>query len=261
MDSGFRSRRKGSHMGDNMSQTDKDRPANLDRRGFLKSVGIGGTALLGAGARPRNRFDSAVRQRAGNEPGVMSPNEDLMQEHALLNRVLLIYEEAVRRLEARKDLDPDILKRSAQIIQHFIEQYHERLEEDYVFPRFERAGKLLDLVPVLREQHKAGRVLTGTIISSSTAQVFADPAGRKKLTDSLSSFIRMYRPHESREGSVLFPAFRNLIPAGEFQELGEMFEKKEHELLGPEGFEGQVQTVAGLEQQLGIYAISQFTPK
>ena len=46
----------------------------------------------------------------------MSHNEDIRQEHALLNRVLLIYEEA------------------AQIIQHFIERYHEKLEEDHVFP-------------------------------------------------------------------------------------------------------------------------------
>jgi len=244
-----------------MNQTDEKWTAVFNRRRFLKSAGLGGAAFLGAGALAGVRPDFVARPGADEDAGVMSPNEDLMQEHALLNRVLLIYVEAVRRLEGQKALDPNLLKRSAQIIQHFIEQYHEILEEDHVFHRFEKAGKLLDLVAVLREQHKAGRVLTEAIILSSTAQVFADPAGRKKLTAALSSFIRMYRPHESREGSVLFPAFRDLVPAREFQELGEMFEKKEHELLGAEGFEGQVQTVAGLEQQLGIYAISQFTPR
>jgi hemerythrin-like domain-containing protein len=191
----------------------------------------------------------------------MSPNEDLMQEHALLNRVLLIYEEAIRRLNGQKSLDPELLRKSAQMIQNFIERYHEKLEEDFVFPRFEKAGKFLDLVAVLREQHKAGRVLTEAIIASSTAQVFADPAGRERLTAALSSFIRMYRPHEAREGSALFPAFRELVPAREFEELGEMFEEKEHDLLGPEGFEGQVRAAAGLEQKLGIYEIAQFTPK
>jgi hypothetical protein len=76
----------------------------------------------------------------------------------------------------------------------------------------------------------------------------------------ISSFIKMYRPHESREGSVLFPAFRDIVPAEEFQALGEMFEKKEHELLGAEGFEGQVQAVAEIEKQLGIYELSRYTP-
>lgn len=244
-----------------MVQMSKNYPANMDRRGFLKSAGAGGAAFLGAGALSWGRPERAPVPRAGDEPGVMSPNEDLMQEHALLDRVLLIYEEAVRRLEGQKALDPDLLMRSARVIRNFIEQYHEKLEEGHVFPRFQQAGRMTDLVAVLLEQHKAGRALTEAILSSSTARVFADPAGRKKLRAAILSFIRMYRPHAAREGSVLFPAFRNLLPAAEFQDLGAMFEKKEHEILGPEGFEGQVQVVAGLERQLGTYAISQFTPK
>jgi hemerythrin-like domain-containing protein len=197
----------------------------------------------------------------GSQPAPMSPNEDLMQEHALLSRVLLVYEEAIRLLEGQKDPDPESLNRSAEIIQHFVEGYHERLEEDYVFPRFEKAGKLVELVTVLREQHKAGRNLTQSIIGLSTAAAFKNSSERKTLASLLSSFIRMYQPHKSREGSVLFPAFRDLLPSQEFEELGDLFEKKEHELLGAEGFEGQVRAVAGLEKQLGIYELSQYTPR
>jgi hemerythrin-like domain-containing protein len=244
-----------------MGQMNKNRPAKMGRRRFLKSAGVGGAAFLGLGAASGNHLNPLLIQSAESEPGVMSPNEDLMQEHALLSRVLLIYEEAGRRLEGQQALDPDLLKRPAQIIRNFIEQYHEKLEEDHVFPRFEKAGKLVELVRVLLEQHKAGRVLTDSIISSSTQVGFADPAGRKRLIATLSAFIRMYRPHAAREGSVLFPAFRDIVPAQEFQTLGEMFEKREHEILGPEGFEGQVQIVAGLEKQLGIHDLSQFTPK
>jgi hemerythrin-like domain-containing protein len=233
----------------------------MDRRRFLKSAGVGGAAVLGLGAASWYHPNPVLVQGAGSEPGVMSPNEDLMQEHALLSRVLLIYEEAGRRLEEKRALDPDLLKRAAEIIRNFIEQYHEKLEEDHVFPRFEKAGKLVDLVNVLLEQHKAGRVLTDSIISSSTQAGFADLAERKRLKAALSAFIRMYRPHAAREGSVLFPAFRDLVPAEEFQTLGEMFEKREHETLGPEGFEGQVRIVAGLEKQLGIYDLSQFSPR
>src|SRR5207302_4790012 len=41
--------------------------------------------------------------------------------------------------------------------------YHEKLEEDYLFPRFEKAHKLVDLTTVLRAQHQAGRRLTDRI--------------------------------------------------------------------------------------------------
>src|SRR5438552_1534910 len=43
--------------------------------------------------------------------------------------------------------------------------------------------------------------------------------------------------------------------------LGEDFEKKEDELFGEDGFEKVVGQVAGIEQQLGIYDLAQFTPK
>jgi hemerythrin-like domain-containing protein len=243
-----------------MNRTHEKRGRGLDRREFLKATALGGLAFVAAGPLAGNPAGLKACSGRENETPVMSPNEDLMQEHALLNRVLLIYEEAARRLEGQKTLDPDVLAKSAKIIRHFIEKYHEKLEEDYVFPRFERAGKLLELVSVLRAQHEAGRALTERIISVATPEVFSNPAERKKLAADLSSFVRMYRPHEAREGSVLFPAFRELMPAREFQGLGEMFEKKEHELLGPEGFEGQVQVVASLEKQLGIHELSRFSP-
>ncbi len=70
----------------------------------------------------------------------------------------------------------------------------------------------------------------------------------------------MYRPHEAREGSVVFPAFRELIPEKELREMGEMFERKEHELLGAEGYEGMVAQVASIEKDLGLYELAQFTP-
>jgi len=226
-----------------------------ERRGFLKSVGIAGLSAIGM----KSLLGRSLA--FGAEPGFMSPNEDLMQEHALLNRVQLMYDETIRRLKGGIDLDPKILKEAANIVRHFVEEYHEKLEEDYVFPRFEKAGKLVDLVSVLRVQHKAGRTLTDTILSLSTVTAFKNPIQREKLIEALAAFTRMYRPHETREGSVLFPAFRDLLSPKEFAELGEMFEKKEHEVLGAEGFEGQVKVAEGLEKQLGLYDLAQYTPK
>jgi hypothetical protein len=64
-----------------------------------------------------------------------------------------------------------------------------------------------------------------------------------------------------REDTVLFPAFRKIVSPHEFDALGEDFEKKEDELFGEDGFEKVVDKVAGIEKQLGIYDLAQFTPK
>ena len=97
------------------------------------------------------------------EAGEVAPPEDLMREHGVLKRVLLVYREGIRRVNARQDLPPDAIRDGAGIIRRFIEDYHEKLEEDYLFPRFEKADKLVDLTTVLRAQHQAGRRLTDRI--------------------------------------------------------------------------------------------------
>jgi hemerythrin-like domain-containing protein len=81
-----------------------------------------------------------------------------------------------------------------------------------------------------------------------------------KLIKLLSSFNTMYRPHEAREDTILFPALRKIISKNEYFALGEDFEDKEHELFGEDGFEVMVEKVAVIEKQLGIYDLSKFTP-
>jgi hypothetical protein len=71
----------------------------------------------------------------------------------------------------------------------------------------------------------------------------------------------MYRPHEAREDTVLFPAFRTIVSPHEYDALGEQFEKKEDELFGEDGFFKVVDQIADLEKRLGIYDLSQFGPR
>ena len=184
-----------------------------------------------------------------------------MREHGVLKRVLLIYEEAMRRMMANQDLPVETVADSAKIIRNFIEDYHEKLEENFLFPRFEKAGTLTDLVRTLRDQHAAGRRVTDLTLALAKQSTIKNAGERTQLADSLRQFIRMYNPHEAREDTVLFPAFRKIVSANEYASLGEDFEKKEHELFGEDGFEKMVDKVTNIEKTLGIYELAQFTPK
>jgi hemerythrin-like domain-containing protein len=191
----------------------------------------------------------------------VSPPEDLMREHGVLKRILLIYGEALRRMDAREDLPPEPIQQSAKLIRSFVEDYHEKLEENYLFPRFKKANKLVDLVEVLNVQHQAGRKLTDITLRYATVQSLRNVDDRRRLADSMRQFIRMYNPHEAREDTVLFPAFRGIVSANEFDSLGEEFEKQEDKLFGDDGFFKVVDQVAEIEKKLGIYDLSKFTPK
>ena len=240
-----------------------DRSGNISRRGFVSLAGLTGAGIVApkwVAAQQGEGSASAKSTEPGPEEEDVAPPEDLMREHGVLKRVLLIYDEAIRRIDAKQPLSPDPIKNSAQIIRSFIEDYHEKLEEDYLFPRFDKAGKLTDLTGVLRTQHQAGRRLTDQITQLATAASLKDASSASRLRDAMRQFNRMYAPHEAREDTVLFPALRGIVSKNEFAALGEDFEKKEHQLFGEDGFEKMVDRVASIEKALGIYDLAQFTP-
>jgi hemerythrin-like domain-containing protein len=222
------------------------------RRQFLVT-----TAALGlAGLSP---LRAAGKEDKPDEE--VSAVEDLMREHGVLNRILLIYEEGLRRLRANEEITPEAFHKPATLVRKFVEDYHEKLEENFIFPEFEKRKKQLDLVKVLRDQHQAGRAVTDVVLREAVGDRFRKAENRRELVSACEAFIRMYRPHEAREDTVLFPALHKLISAKRLKELGEQFEKEEDRLFGDEGFEKTVDQVAAIEKQLGIYELSQFTPR
>ncbi len=231
------------------------------RRTFLKKAGGLATVLMApAGLLAEARISLAESEK--KKEGVdVSPPEDLMREHGVLSRILLIYEEIIKRLIEDQALPPEVLPASAALIRRFIEDYHEKLEEEYLFPRFEKAGKLVDLVKVLREQHQAGRRLTEWIREGAASSNFKDQSKGKGVGENILLFIRMYRPHKAREDTVLFPAIHSLFSPEEFAKLGDQFEDRENALFGENGFARIVSEVAELERKLNLYDLSRFTPK
>jgi hemerythrin-like domain-containing protein len=230
----------------------------LSKRQLVKTVGstvVGGLFASGLvvpadaeGAKPGARPKDEV-----------TPPEDLMREHGVLDRVLLIYEEGLRKFAINEDFDNYVLLDCAQVVKDFIEDYHERAEERELFPRFRRADKLTGLVNVLDRQHEAGRMLTRTILQAAPASR-KDGDDRQKLTGAVTAFIRMYRPHAAREDTDLFPRLRDLVSANEFDAIAEQFERDERQRFGEDGFAKMVDRVARLERMVGINDLDQFTP-
>ena len=229
----------------------------ISRRNFIFGAGAGLAGLAGIGVLENAHGKGKIK--GPKEPEV-SPAEDLMREHGVLRRILLIYREWQRKLVSGKDDLLETLADSCAIVKSFVEDYHEKLEEDYLFPRFRKAGKMVELVDVLFEQHRAGRGLTSLSLQFSQAGGVKTPEGRDRLARSLGDFIRMYEPHAAREDTVLFPAFHEMMPEKEYDRLGDVFEQKENELFGAKGFETVVERVATIERKLGIYDLKQFTP-
>ncbi|HKI42994.1 MAG: hemerythrin domain-containing protein [Mycobacterium sp.] len=229
----------------------------VSRRNLLAvSTTAAGAIALSACSSSRPKPAAGV---PADEELPVTPPEDLMREHGVLKRVLLVYREGIRRLQASEPSPAQALNAGAGIIRSFIEDYHEQLEERYVFPKLEQAGKLVDQTSVLRTQHQRGRVVTDRVLAGTGASAPSDQPAREALVQAMSAFIRMYEPHEAREDTVIFPALRDVVPAKELRDMAETFEDEEHRRFGQAGFQGVVDHVADIEKSLGIYDLSQFT--
>jgi len=227
------------------------------RRKFMSVASTTGLVVTGLIVPARPAF--AAEKEGGKKEMEVTPPEDLMREHGVLDRILLIYEAGLRKFANNEDFDPAFIADSAQIVREFIEDYHEKSEEEDVFPRFKKARKMVDLVNTLLKQHQAGRRVTDVILRQVPNSRKDDDAQRQTVT-AIQSFIAMYRPHAAREDTALFPVLRDMVSSNEYDAMAEEFEKKEKKLFGDDGFGKMVDRVSRIEKGLGIYDLNQFTP-
>lgn len=222
---------------------------SVSRRALITGIGVSGVGFAVAGC-ARKAQDQEV-----------TAVEDLMREHGILRRALLVYAEAARRL--RQQVTPatvEALQKTTQFFRAFGEDYHERkLEEAYIFPALQKGRATLSgLVATLLAQHERGRQITDYVgAAAQQNKITADRAA--EFAQLLESFVWMYRNHAAREDTVLFPAWKQALPSGEIAEMGEKFEDIEREQFGEDGFEKALRQIAEIEASLGLSDIAQFT--
>ena len=223
----------------------------------LSSVGAG-TILLGCNKAGISESKEAKNDEGG-EPEVTA-TEDLMREHGVLRRALLVYQESAMKLLNAANVPSEPLQKTAKLFRAFGEEYHEKkLEEVYIFPAVKKAGGAAgSYADILVAQHQRGREITDFIIGATAGPRLAT-ADIKTFTASLEALVRMYEHHAAIEDTVVFPAWKETLTADALDEMNEKFEEIEHEQFGEDGFESALKQMAEIEQSLGLSDLTQFT--
>jgi hemerythrin-like domain-containing protein len=238
---------------------------NPTRRQLMAGISIAGAGALLIGCRPSsNPTGSGTNE--GPVPGEAAPvevtaTEDLMREHGILRRALLVYQEAATRLKQDPgSVPPDALEKTALLFRVFGEDYHEtKLEEAYILPLVKKIpGTAAGYVDVIVAQHARGRAITDYVLSLTKAdRIPSNSVG--PLVSALESFVRMYEHHAAIEDTVVFPAWKGSLGEAELDELGAKFEEIEAEQFGGDGFEAAVTRMQEIEASLGLNNLETFT--
>lgn len=203
----------------------------------------------------------SLQDKEAAEPEVTA-TEDLMREHGIIRRALLVYAQLAGKLrKAPGSVDAAALHKTAQLFRTFGEDYHERmLEEQHIFPVVRKMkGEAAKYPDVLVAQHQRGREITDYTLAVTNAPRVGVQHG-EPLARALEGFARMYENHAAREDTIVFPAWKMNFSNKQLDELSDQFEEIEHKMFGKDGFEDAEKTIGGIEAAFGFADISQFTP-
>jgi hemerythrin-like domain-containing protein len=235
-------------------------PHNIDRRQWIAALG---TAAVGLGfCTPNSRAaESEKDDKEEKEEKEVEAAEDLMREHGVLRRALLVYSEAASRITVPgKDIPVAVLGDTAALFRSFGEEYHERaLEEKHVFPPLiAKGGSIATTAKTLTAQHQRGREITD-YISAIAKQGRIGAAQAAPFASTLTAFVRMYEHHAAIEDTIIFPAWKAAISETQYDELSEQFEDLEHRMFGKDGFEDARERIAKIEQAFGLSDLAALT--
>jgi hemerythrin-like domain-containing protein len=238
------------------------------RRTFLQMSIAGGALLIidGCGHEQAQKTSEqtakeSAKPGSAEKGGEVTATEDLMREHGVLRRALLVYSEAAVKLRSNPStVPPEALQKTAKLFRAFGEEYHERrLEEAYIFPAVKAAGGPAATYPeILLAQHSRGREITDYILGVSQGAKLGS-SNAEQLAGTLDALVRMYRAHASREDTVVFPAWKQTLTGAQLDEMNDKFEDIEHEQFGEDGFEDAVKQISEIEAELGLADLGYFT--
>jgi hemerythrin-like domain-containing protein len=220
----------------------------LDRRQFFSYIPAAMAFVTTAGLTNTAKADVGYQN--------VGAIETIMRGHGLLSRAIIICDTIRERLAKGKQTDPSLILKTTAVIHNYLQDFHETMEEQYIFKPMEKTHNNFSSIQELKIQHGAARELMHRITNLAKAGKVDS-----ELSNYLGAFGRMYKYHAAWEDTVIFPAFDAMENKTELSELAATFVIEEQKILGSTGFDSLQNDIAHVEKQLRIYDPSNWTAK
>ncbi len=163
----------------------------------------------------------------------MRPTEDLMNEHRVIERMLVVLSRACDRVEAGKEVERELFVGAGDFFKNFADKCHHGKEEKLLFERMQARGLSGEVGPiaVMLREHQDGRAHVRKISELSVAKE------SKKRNDGLISagraYVELLSQHIQKEDNILYPLANQILTEEDQEELERGFEDVERDVMGP----------------------------
>ena len=161
----------------------------------------------------------------------MKATEILMEEHRVIERVLVSLETAAKRLSAGQAVPIDFFLKAADFIKGFADGCHHKKEEGVLFVFLVANGMSRDAGPVavMLAEHEEGRRLTRAMREGAKRLKGGDQTAISQVTQNALGYVTLLRQHIQKEDNILFPMADRAIPVEQHAQITEAFDHIEHE--------------------------------
>ena len=164
----------------------------------------------------------------------MRTTEILMEEHRVIERVLLCLDKIAEDAFTRSAIDVASARDVISFLRTFADACHHKKEEDRLFPAMERCGLPREAGPtaVMRHEHEMGRAFVRRMDDAVTAFEKGVAGSADRYAFEARGFVELLRDHIAKEDQVLFPMADRMLPANVQDELLAGFEHAEKHEVG-----------------------------
>ncbi|MGZ6208285.1 MAG: hemerythrin domain-containing protein [Syntrophales bacterium] len=167
---------------------------------------------------------------------MMTPAEQLKEEHEGISLMLRILEKVCAKMEAKGKINLGHLDRIMEFFKIFVDQCHHGKEEDLLFPAIIPMEQ--KLIGLLLREHSRGRSYVQAMGQELTHMKKFEGLTRTEYTANAQKYIVLMTQHIQKEDNVLFPMVDRLLGEKKQRALVEGFEDLERRKIGEGVHEG-----------------------
>jgi hemerythrin-like domain-containing protein len=143
----------------------------------------------------------------------MQSLELLIDEHTIIERVLLLMQHAAERLEQDQPIPRGFRRWAIRFVREFADGSHHRKEEDVLFPLLEERGIPRESGPIgcMLNEHEVGR----DCVRRMEASIASRPRDNAAYVAAVKEYVALLRQHIFKENNILFQMARQCLEPGD----------------------------------------------
>jgi hemerythrin-like domain-containing protein len=152
----------------------------------------------------------------------MQARGPLMIEHRLIERMLILVNKVLIKIEKQEIADPVFVDTVVDFIRTYADRTHHGKEEAILFRELKKKDMSNDnqrLMNELIEEHIFGRKITRELIEANDLYRKGDNSALSIITAKLSTLVDFYPKHIEKEDKVFFPSSRAYLSEEEEQAM------------------------------------------